>query len=83
MYSNSLKKVVRIIARIMKKWELSKAGIEVTKDALGDPSAADLEAAERIVLLSAMFETKNAEEKGKLASLCPKRDGGLIVSCVR
>ena len=55
VYSNSLKKVVRIIARIMKKWELSKAGIDVSKDALGEPSAADLEAAERIVLLSVMI----------------------------
>ena len=79
-YSNSIQKVIRILARLVKGWQLKGRKVVLSAENVGDPVASELETAERLLLLSAMPETALAENEGRLASLCPERDGGIIVS---
>ena len=50
---------------------------------IGEPIASELETAERLLVLSAMPETVDAEEDGKLVSLCPQMDGNIVVTSGR
>ena len=79
-YSNSILRVTRILARLIKGWKLKAQKVAITADNLGEPVAAELETAEKLLLLSSMPETALAEQEGKLASLSPVREGGIIVS---
>ena len=50
---------------------------------IGDTIASELETAERLLVLSAMPETVDAKEDGKLVSLCPQMDGNIVVTSGR
>ena len=79
-FSNSIEKVKRILARLIKGWKLKSKDVAITLEVLGEPVAEELEVAEKLLLLSAMHETALAEEEGKLSSLAPEREGHIIVS---
>ena len=79
-FSNSIEKVKRILARLIKGWKLKSKHVANTLEVLGEPVAEELEVAEKLLLLSAMHETALAEEEGKLSSLAPEREGHIIVS---
>ena len=51
-----------------------------TKDTLGDSSPDEIRAAERLLLLSAMPDTVTAAKAGRLTSLCPEKEGTIIVT---
>ena len=57
-------------------WQMKSGGIAVI-------SAANLESAEKLLLLSAMPETVTADEAGKLVSLKPEKAGAVIVTTGR
>ena len=78
-YSNSLHKVKRILARVLRGWRLGKSSDIVSCD----PVAAELDVAERMILMSAMPESFAALDLGKLDSLLPKKDGYILVTCGR
>ena len=82
-YSNSINKVIRILARLIKGWQMKSRREVPTVDNIGEPTANELESAERLLLLSAMPDTVNAEVDGKLASLCPEKDGNIVVTSGR
>ena len=82
-FYNSIKKVLRILARLVKGWRMKSKKELLTPDTIGEPTAEEIATAERLLLLSAMSETASAESEGKLVSLCPQRDGAIIVSCGR
>ena len=82
-YSNSFEKVQRILARLIKGWSLKALSAPITIEALGEPTASELDQAERLMLLSAMPLTAIAFYEKKLDSLCPKKDGQLIVTTGR
>ena len=79
-YSDSIVKVVGILARLIKGWSLKGKNQDVTSKSLGDSTPEELKAAERLLLLSAMPETATAADENKLLSLCPEKDGNIIVS---
>ena len=78
-YSNSLKKVLSILARVAKCWKLGKT-LEI---ACLDPTSSELQVAEQLVLLSAMPDTCTAYDEGKLDSLMPVKEGLVIVTTGR
>ena len=78
-YSNSLKKVLSILARVTRSWKHGKDLDIASKD----PTAPELLLAERLVLLSAMPATFTAFEEGKLDSLMPVKEGLIIVTTGR
>ena len=82
-YSNSLKKVMRIIALVIRGWKLKSVGKVITAEEISYPSACDMNKAEKLIQLSAMPETASAFFDGKLISLNPLRNGALIVTCGR
>ena len=78
-YSNSFKKVLNILARVIRAWKSGKTAEIVRRDVV----ATELVEAERLVLLSAMPATFSAWQTGKLDSLLPKMDGRIIVTVGR
>ena len=90
-YSNSLNKVVRILARVMRTWRQSDLWSEELKitnpialTAIAvEPSKTELDSAKQLLLLHAMVDTIEALNAKKLTSLLPKRDGQLIVTTGR
>ena len=58
-------------------------GDTLTKESIGEPNATELEMAERLILLTAMPLTAQAYYENKLDSLCPKKDGQIIVTTGR
>ena len=82
-YSNSLQKVLRILARLVKGWRMKSRKDILSPDTIGEPIAVEIHDAERLLLISAMPETASAESEGRLASLCPQKDGSIIVSSGR
>ena len=90
-YSNSLNKVVRITARVMRTWKQSNLWSEELKitnpvalTAIAvEPSKTELDSAKQLLLLHAMVDTIEALNAKKLTSLLPKRDGQLIVTTGR
>ena len=79
-YSDSIVKVTGILARLIKGWSLKSKSMVVTKDSLGDSTPEEIKAGERLLLLSAMPETAKAAKEGRLLSLCPEKEGNLIVT---
>ena len=82
-YSNNFKKVVRILAMVIKGWKMKSRKVVPTVESVDNPVAADLVAAERLLLLSAMPVTASALQEGKLSGLCPEKDGPIIVTSGR
>ena len=82
-YSNNLRKVLRILARVLIGWKTRCKGNTINKNVLDNITASDLQVAERMLLLSAMSDTASAEKQGKLLSLSPKKDGCIIVTSGR
>ena len=87
-YSNSLQKVIRILARYMRGLQ---AGFRYNnKMSIGNPTAKalvatvpsndEMQRAERHVQLHGMVDTQEALVAGKLDSLLPVRDGRIIVT---
>ena len=87
-YSESIVKIKRILARYFRGLgsELRKSGgmkignAEAYNLIAEEPTRAELQKAERMLLLHAMPFTKDALDSGKLDSLLPLRDGKLIVT---
>ena len=79
-YSDSIVKVIGILARLIKGWSLKSKGGTVTIESLGDSSPEELLAAERLLLLSAMPETATAALEQRLISLAPEKEGNIIVT---
>jgi hypothetical protein len=82
-YSNSFDKVKRILARLIKGWGMKAKDETLTHDTIGEPTAKELEVAERLMLLTAMPLTAQAFYDKKLDSLYPKKDGQVIVTTGR
>ena len=82
-YSNSITKVLRILARLIKGWKMKAKEELLSKSTIGDPAASELVAAERLLLMTAMPLTVSAQELGKLDSLCPVKDGNIVVTVGR
>ena len=79
-YSNSLGKVMRILARVIAGWKLRSNGEWPSRESIEAISPSNLEEAEKLVLISAMPETANAARAGKLVSLNTEKAGGLMVT---
>ena len=79
-YSDSIDKVLGILARLIICWRLKAQEAEITKQALKTCSREDLISAERLLLVSAMPETATAVFDKTLLSLAPERDGNIIVT---
>ena len=82
-YSNSMMKVKRILARLIKGWSMKANNQVLNHDTIGSPTADELLTAERLILLTAMPSTSQAFYDGKLDSLCPKKEGQIIVTTGR
>ena len=82
-YSNNLDKVLRILAMVIVGWKMKSEGHPPTKKGVEVISAVNLEAAEKLLLLSAMPETVSAAQAGKLVSLNPEKAGAIIVTSGR
>ena len=78
-YSNSFKKVISILSRVIRGWKLDKVMEVVRKE----PVASELQLAERLVVLSAMPASYIALESGKLDSLMPQKEGLVLVTTGR
>ena len=78
-YSNSFKKVLNILSRVIRAWKFDKSRKIVERDI----EASELVTAERLLLISAMPATYSAWKSGKLDSLIPKMDGKIIVTVGR
>ena len=87
-YSNDVKKIIRILARYIRGLSLgNKHSVEMKIDNLAaynllapEPIKAELEKAERLLLLHGMVQTQEALDAGKLTSLLPCREGKLVVT---
>ena len=78
-YSNNIRKVKSILARVIRCWKLEK-----TREVADiDPVATELQEAERMLLVSAMPETYTALREGKLDSLLPKKKGLIVATTGR
>ena len=89
-YSNSLKKVHRLLARVMRSWSHANSGIEfiiTNPEALSliaaEPTQSEISKAGELLLLHAMPATIEAFNSKRLTSLLPVRHGKLIVTCGR
>lgn len=82
-YSNSLNKVLRILAMVIRGWKLKSRKENLTTEAVDNATAVDMEAAERLLLLSAMPETSSAQMEGRLTSLNPQKNGPNTVTSGR
>ena len=83
LYSNSLAKVKRILALVVKGWKIKAAKDILTVDTIGDAEANHLKQAEQLILLSAMPLTAAALYEEKLDSLCPQKEGHIITTTGR
>ena len=72
--------MIGILARLIKGWSQKSKGETVTSQSLGDSSPDELQAAERLLLLSAMPETATAVLEQRLVSLAPEKEGNIIVT---
>ena len=87
-YSDSLQKIKRIVSRYMRglSSELRKSGKLVKDNPQAyelismEPSRLELKKAEHLLLLHGMPHTKDAIDAGKLDSLLPVREHGIIVT---
>ena len=87
-YSNSLMKVIRIIARYLRGLDqgfrqlnmMTEDNTAAVKLISEYPTLTEIKRAERLLLLHGMVETQEALRAGKLDSLLPIRDGKLVVT---
>ena len=87
-YSNSLPKILRILARYLRgvSSNLRKSGDLKMENPVAyaliqtEPSRSEIQRAEKLLLLHGMPATKDALDKGKLSSLLPSYEGKLIVT---
>ena len=92
-YSNSMKKVQRILARVIRGWSYQEGDTEVGKKIITNPKALtkiavepsvdEMSKAKKFLLVHGMVATSQAFDEGRLASLLPVRQGRLIVTCGR
>ena len=87
-YSNSLTKVERILARVLRGWSCADSNLKIDNpNALSliarEPSFEELNNAKQLLLLHAMPSTVEAYNQGKLTSLLPVKSGRLIVTTGR
>ena len=82
-YSNSLNKVLRILALVIRGWKLRSEGKPITAQNISDPIPHDMVVAEELLQLTAMPETASAFVDGKLSSLNPMKENSLFVTCGR
>ena len=88
LYSNDMKKIIRIIARYLRGLEagfrksqvMTMGNVAAYNLIAPNPKKSELYTAERLLLLHGMVHTQEALTAGKLASLLPARDGKLIVT---
>ena len=80
-YSDSLVKVRRILARVIRCWKAGKK--DLNNMVKIDPVATEIAEAEQLMLVVSMPETASAAEKGLLVSLQPQMQGKLIVTTGR
>ena len=79
-YSDSIQKVLGILAKLIKGWSLRSRGLGITKEALEVSTPDELLAAERLLLLSSMPQTVTAVMNKKLVSLNPEKEGNIVVT---
>ena len=88
-YSNSINKVHRILARVIRGWakypELKKliTNPEALTVIAVEPVCDEIEKAKYVLLRHAMLDTAQSLTEGKLASLLPVRRDGVIVTTGR
>ena len=87
-YSNSLNKVQRILARVIRSWKSPDMKLEITNPialtkVAGEPTKEELDVARDMLLVHAMVDTVEAYNGKKLTSLLPVRCGKLIVTTGR
>ena len=89
-YSDDLRKVLRIIARMIRGWRFMKDNIRLNKKDTKtlvmltvSPFPHELNFAEKLVLLSGMPETLKTHKDKRLDSLIPKLDGKILVTTGR
>ena len=89
-YSNSLRKVTRILARYLRGRKRENSGIRMDRfnpRALSlialEPTKQELDAAKHLLLLLGSVQTCDALSAGRLASLLPERKEGLVVTTGR
>ena len=79
-YSNSLQKVIRILAMVIRGWKMKSEMLLPTVKGVACIDSSDMQYAESLILLSAMPETYSAQIDGSLISLNPQKLGSLIVT---
>merc|ERR1712101_82571 len=87
-YSDSLRKVVRIVARYVRGLESGlRKNVNLTIEnpvaytiVAAEPKKYEIETAERLLLLHGMVHTQEAWVAGKLTSLLPSKQGKIIVT---
>ena len=79
-YSNSLQKVIRILAMVVRGWKMKSEVLLPTVKGVACIDSSDMQSAESLILLSAMPETYSAQIDGSLISLNPQKLGSLIVT---
>ena len=87
-YSNSMIKVQRILARVIRGWGIRDWGLVITNPRAltkiaDEPTVEELNKAKKVLLVHGMKSTSQALGEGKLASLLPVWQGMLIVTCGR
>ena len=87
-YSNSMIKVQRILARVIRGWGIRDWGLEITNPKAltkiaAEPTTEELKRARKVLLAHGMIATSQALEEGRLASLLPVWQGMLVVTCGR
>ena len=78
-YTDNLRKVMSIFARVIRGWKIGKAVGVVSED----PTAKELEVSERMLLMVDMPASYTAFDEGKLDSLIPKKEGLMLVTTGR
>ena len=79
-YSNSFIQVKRILASLVKGWSLRAAGLNITAESLGEPTAPEPEKAETLILLSTISRTWSSYYDKMLDILRPVKKGNIMVT---
>ena len=87
-YSNSLRKVHRILSRVFRGWKTDNMDLKITNPIAltklaAEPIQTEIEQVTEMLLLHAMPDTVEAYNAGKLTSLLPVRKGKVIVTTGR
>ena len=91
-YSDSLKKVIRILSRVVRGWvssftsnmgDMQISNPKALTLIAQEPTTAEFNRAKKLLLMFSMHDTMKDLQAGKLASLLPVQKGHLIVTCGR